>query len=264
MRCTVAIIQARMSSTRFPGKMMKLISGRPLIWHVINRVGNAKLIDKLIIATTTNQEDDIIEDFCKKNDILFFRGNESDVLDRYYQSAKKYHADVIIRITADDPLIDPQVIDKAIKCYNNGKNRIDCVSTGIKSTYPEGIGLSVFSFNALEKAWKNAKLPSEREHVTPYILKHPEIFCVKNIECEKDLSHLRWTVDYEKDFRFVNAVYQKLYTPINNGIFFMKDILDLLQKDPEIMKINEGISRMEGYTKSLDDDKKIKLLKGDV
>jgi spore coat polysaccharide biosynthesis protein SpsF (cytidylyltransferase family) len=253
----IAIIQARVSSTRLANKIMLDISGKPLIWHIINRVSKVKSIDKIIVATTTNSDDNIIVDFCKINSIVVFRGSENDVLDRYYQAAKKYLADVIVRVTGDDPLTDPKVIGKVIKCFLDERGKVDYVSNNLKATYPEGLDVEVFSFAALEKAWKNAQLPSEREHVSPYIKNHSEIFSLKNVECEKDLSNLRWTVDYEKDYIFVKKVYQKLYTSTNNGVFSMEDVLDLLQKEPQLMEINKNVLRAEGYIKSLKMDEKL-------
>lgn len=167
-----AIIQARMGSTRLPKKVMLNILEKPILWHVINRVSKASLIDKLIVATTTNNEDDAIVEFCKNNGILFFRGSENDVLDRYYQCAKEYNITDIARITADCPLHDPNVIDMIIKEYMG--NDYDYVSNSIEYTFPDGLDVEIFSFDALKIAWENAKLVSEREHVTPYMRKCKE------------------------------------------------------------------------------------------
>jgi spore coat polysaccharide biosynthesis protein SpsF (cytidylyltransferase family) len=245
-----AIIQARMGSTRLPGKTMMKISGKPLLFHVIERAKRSKLIEKIIVATTDGKEDDAIEKKSVEYGASVFRGSRDDVLDRYYQAARKYKADVIVRITADDPLKDPEVVDKAIKSFLSGK--YDYVNNFSEPTYPEGLDVEVFSFSALEKAWKEAAKPSEREHVTPYIWGNPRNFrlhCVKN---GKDLSGMRWTIDYPKDLSFARTVYKYLYR--EGKIFLMGDVLDLLQRKPEVGRINGDIERNEGYKKSLKKD----------
>ena len=259
-----AIIQARVGSTRLPGKVLANIMGKPLLVHVIERVKRTQLVEEIVLATTTNKADEVILRIASENNVHGFAGSEADVLDRYYQAAKKYHANVIVRVTGDDPLTDPQVIDTVIRYYLDEMEHVDYVSNNLKATYPEGLDVEVFSFNALENAWKNAKLPSEREHVTPYIRNHPEIFRLGNIECEEDLSHLRWTVDNKKDLLFVEKVYQKLYTSTKEDVFLMQDVLLLLKENPELMEINKGIARREGYLKSLEMDEKLKLSKGGV
>lgn len=253
---TVAIIQARMGSTRLSGKIMLNILGKPVLWHVVNRVSRAKLIDELIVATTTKTKDDVIERFCKENNISIFRGQEKDVLDRYYQCAKKYNMENIVRITADCPLHDPQIIDLVIERYEGGN--YDYITNADPPSYPDGIDVEVFSFLALEKAWNNAKLSSEREHVTPYIRKNKNLFRVSNVENETDLSEFRWTLDQEEDFRFIKTVYEKL-SESKSDIFYMNDIVELIDKYPELLKINSNIVRNEGYQKSLKNDKVIDL-----
>lgn len=233
-----AIIQARMSSTRFPEKVLKPVVGKPLLAHIIERLKNSKYLEQIIVATTLNERDKSIVEFCKKNNIDFFVGSEEDVLDRYYQTAKKFKIGVIVRVTSDDPLIDPAIVDKVIHHYM--KNKLDFVSNNLKRTYPLGLDLEVFSFKTLEKAWLDAKTAFEREHVTPYIGKNPQSFRIANVENEVDLSGLRWTVDYEEDYKFVKAVYENLYE--KKRIFLMNDVLKLLVEKPEIAEINKGIS----------------------
>lgn len=227
------------------------ILGRPVIWHVINRVSKAKLIDGLVVATTINSKDDILEAFCKENNISVFRGSEKDVLDRYYQCAEKYNIKNIVRITADCPLHDPHIIDLVIQKYKNGS--YDYISNTNPPSYPDGIDVEVFSFSALENAWNNAKLSSEREHVTPYIKKNINSFRVGNVQNEIDLSGLRWTLDQEEDFRFIQTVYKEL-NGSKNDIFYMHDILELIDRHPELIKVNSDIIRNEGYLKSLKND----------
>jgi glutamate-1-semialdehyde-2,1-aminomutase len=244
----VAIIQARMGSTRFPGKVLAEIAGRPMLWHVVNRVRKARSVDKVAVATSNRSSDDAVAEFCVQNDIEFFRGSETDVLDRFYQTAKHFNADVVVRITADCPLIDPQVVDRVVNIYLEGG--YDYVTNTLRYTYPDGMDVEVFSFAALEKAWREARLPAEREHVTPY-LRTSGRFRVFNVENEVDLSkrNLRWTVDEPADLEFVRAVYARLGG--DKQPFGLSDILELLDKEPDLMQINSGIIRNEGYYKSL-------------
>jgi spore coat polysaccharide biosynthesis protein SpsF (cytidylyltransferase family) len=253
---TSAIIQARMGSTRLSGKVMLEISGKPVLWHVINRVSKSKLIDGLVVATTINKEDDIIEKFCNQNSIPVFRGSEDDVLDRYYQCARKFGIKNIVRITADCPLHDPLVIDLVIERYRLGN--CDYVSNADPPTYPDGIDVEVLSFDVLEKAWRNASLISEREHVTPYIRKHSDLFRINNVANEEDLSTYRWTLDQAEDFEFIQKIYKK-FEELNIDEFCIKDIIGLLEKNPELTSINSAIQRNEGYTKSVNEDKVVKL-----
>ena len=250
----VAIVQARMSSTRLPGKVLIDIQGKPLLEHVVDRVSPSKLINQLVIATTANEKDKAIIDFAQRRGIAYYVGSEDDVLDRFYQTAKIYRVKTIVRITPDNPFKDPEVIDKVVGYYLNHKKSVDYVSNTIKPTYPEGLDVEVFSFTALEKAWREAKLPSEREHVTPYIWNHPELFHVANVENEEDLSHLRWTLDYEEDLRFAREVYARLY---HGQVFLMEDILALLRAEPALRMINQGIARYEGYLRSLEQEQNL-------
>jgi spore coat polysaccharide biosynthesis protein SpsF len=237
----IAIIQARMGSTRLPGKILKDIQGKPMLWHVINRVNYSNLIDKIVIATTDNKEDDKIEGFCKTNDISSYRGSQKDVLDRYYQVARIYQVDLIIRITSDCPLIDPDIIDKAIEHYLNNKEKVDYVSNTLERTYPRGMDAEVFSFGVLEKVWQKAKKQYEREHVTPYIYENPDTFNLSCIKNENDLSYLRLTVDEEKDLELVIGIYKKLYK--KNNIFYLEDIVKLFEEYPELKSVNETVKQ---------------------
>jgi len=252
MKKILGIIQARMGSTRLPGKMMKIIEGKPLIWHVVSRVKEANTINQIVIATTEKKDDKILLKKAEEYGIEGFVGSENDVLDRFFKAAKKYNGDIIVRLTGDCPLLDPRVIDKVIKIYLD--NGYDYVSNVLKPTYPDGLDVEVFSFNTLEKVWKEAELTSDREHVTTYIRNtRPDKFKTKNVENDKDLSNLRWTVDQEKDLKFVRKIYSNLSD--KKFPFYMEDILKLLNKNPELKKINTGIQRDEGYLKSLKRDK---------
>ena len=236
----LAVIQARMSSSRLQNKTLELIEEKPLLQHIIERMKVCKNINNIVIATTSNSSDDKIEELSKKLNMECFRGDEADVLDRFYQAAKKYSPDIIVRITADDPFKDPKITDFIISQLINNPD-LDYVSNTIKPTYPEGIDIEVFTFNALEKAWKEAKQKPEREHVTHYIYNNPMIFNIKNIANEEDLSKLRWTIDYPEDMAFTKEIYKKLYN--QKKVFLMEDILELLKNEPELLKINNKIKQ---------------------
>lgn len=251
-RPVVAIIQARMSSTRLPGKVMKSITGRPILWHVVNRLKASALIDEIVVATTTGPEDDIIEEWCKLNGTSFSRGSLEDVLDRYYRAAEAFGAKTVVRVTSDCPLIDPALIDRAIEMFNEGG--FDHVS--IDSSYPDGLDAEIFSFEALKKAYGEATLASEREHVTPYIWKNPQVFRLGKIKSDVDLSFMRWTVDDEKDLKLVTGIYEGINA--RERVFHMNEVLDFLRKNPELLKINAATQRNEGYAKSLRQDRVVR------
>lgn len=245
-----AIIQARMGSIRLPGKVMKTLSGKPMLWHIITRLSYSKKIEKIIVATTDRQEDSVIVNLSREMGINFYCGSSENVLDRYYQTAKTFNVDTIVRITADCPMIDPEVVDKIIDYYLKGD--YDYVSNGLKPTLPDGMDTEVFSFKSLEKAWAEAKKPSEREHVTLYIYNHSEISRLYNYENDVDLSGMRWVVDHEADYKFIIEVYNTLYK--DGGIFYMNDVLKLLSERPKLRDINKDIIRNEGLAKSLRED----------
>ena len=248
----VAIVQARMGSSRLPGKVLKGILGKPILWHLINRLKRSKTIDKIVIATTVKEKDKPILKLADEMGIDSFAGSEEDVLDRYYQAAKKYNANTIVRITADCPLIDPELVDSIIGYYLENKDKLDYVNNG--PSYPDGIlETEVFSFTALEKAWREARLASEREHVTAYIWKNPELFRIDTVEYERDLSHMRLCVDDEKDFQLVSEVFKNLYK--EGELFHLKDILNFLSENPELLELNKRTIRNEGYLKSLAEDR---------
>jgi spore coat polysaccharide biosynthesis protein SpsF len=241
MKQVTAIIQARMGSSRLPGKVLIDIVGHSMLWHIVQRVQIATSIDKIIIATTINPEDEIIEHFARENNIDCFRGNQEDVLDRFYKTALYFKIKNIVRITADDPFIDPIIINKVVNTYLN--SNVDYVSNTIEETYPLGLNVEIFSFFALEQAFKKAKKPYEREHVTPYIWGQPKKFSLVNVEYEsKNLSHMRWTLDTKEDLEFVRTIYKNFYMK-KKEIFFMDDILRILKEHPDIFKINEHVKQ---------------------
>jgi len=245
---TAAIIQARMSSTRLPGKVLLDIAGHPMLWHVVRRARKARLVDRVVVATSDRPEDDSIEAFCRQGHVDCFRGDESDVLDRFYGAARAFHAQVVVRLTADCPMLDPGVIDRVVAAYRRGG--FDYVSNSVDRTYPDGLDTEVFSFVALERAWREARWTSEREHVTPYIWKHPELFRVSAVRQEVDLSAVRWTVDEVADLEFARAAYRHFGT----RDFGMQEMLALLREQPRLADINAGRTVNEGYEKSLRED----------
>ncbi len=230
-----AIVQARMMSTRLPKKILMEAVGKSLLSLMIERLKHSEYIKEVIIATTTNPKDDILAEFCEKNNIPYFRGDEDDVLDRYYQTAKHFNVDTIVRATSDCPLIDPKVTDQVIKFFLEGD--YDYVSNIAPPSYPDGLDTYAFSFKALEKAWTEAKDKHEREHVTPYFWKHPELFKVANVGQEEDMSQTqRWTIDYQEDYDFLKTVFEELYK--EGQVFYMQEVLDLLKRKPEIYALN--------------------------
>jgi len=230
-----AIVQARMGSTRLPGKVLMKISGRPVLTHIIERLKRAKLLKQIIIATTDQPIDRPIVKILKRMPVKIFRGSQDDVLDRYYQAAKIYKLGTIVRITADCPLIDPQIIDQLLRYYLKNKARFDYL--GLPKNYPEGIDTEVFTFSALRKAWQEAKLPSEREHVTPYLYKHPEIFRLGRMPpgLKGNFSQIHLSVDEDSDLKLVREVFKKLYHP--SRIFYTQDVLRLFKKEPQLKLI---------------------------
>lgn len=242
----VAIIQARMGSSRLPGKSLAEIEGRPMLWHVVQRVQRANMVDRVVVATSTAPADDAIEKMCREVGVQCYRGSENDVLDRYYGAAQAEKASQIVRITADCPLIDPKVIDRVVTRFQRGD--VDYASNAMVRTYPDGLDTEICSFSALEKAWHEARKASEREHVTPYL--RTGKFRTANIENDSEFSylHCRWTVDEPQDLQFVRAVYAAFRGKEN---FLMGDILQLLREKPELEKLNSDILSNRGYYKSL-------------
>lgn len=241
-----AIIQARVGSTRLPNKVFADLCGKPLLWHIINRVSHANKIDHICIATTTNPVDDGLASWVADQKIDLFRGSEEDVLSRYYEAALNFRPDTIVRITADDPFKDPEVIDEVINLFQ--KEQLDFAFNNKPPSFPEGLDTEVFSMKALETANYQSKDPYEREHVTQFFYRHPEKFKQGNLSCSTDISYLRWTIDTLQDYEMAKKVYNSLYG--KKEIFLMKDILDLLQKHPEIQEINSKVKRSDMYFRS--------------
>ncbi|KAF0150782.1 MAG: acylneuraminate cytidylyltransferase [Ignavibacteria bacterium] len=238
-KTTAVIIQARLGSTRLPGKVLKELCGKPILWHVWNRLSHSQNVDEIIVATTILPEDNSIQSFCEEYKIPFYRGSSNDVLRRYYEAAKKINAQTIIRVTADCPVIDPTIIGKMIETYHLGK--ADYLSNCITRTFPRGLDAEIFSFSVLERAHFEAVLPYEREHVTPFIYQRPELFTQKNFSNTEDISFHRWTVDTEEDYELIKFIYDSLYH--KKEIFLLDDILCLFRDRPELIKLNQHIEQ---------------------
>lgn len=243
----LAVIQARMNSSRLPNKVLAELDGKPLLEILIERTSQSRNITKIIVATTNTTKDDVLVDWLARKKINFFRGNELDVLDRYYQCALLHQADIVVRLTADDPLKDPSIIDRAIELLIQN-DELDYVSNTINPTFPEGLDVEVFRIYALEKAHKEATLQSDREHVTPYIWRNADYFHLHNFVNSEDLSGWRWTVDRACDLDFIRALIRGMGKGYLVGF---QEIVSYIKKNPNILNINAGISRNEGYLKSL-------------
>lgn len=246
----LAILQARVSSTRLPGKVLKPILGKPMLLLQIERVRRAKGLDKLLVATSTDPSDDAIEALCRKNSIGCSRGSLRDVLDRFYRAALPFRPEHVVRLTGDCPLADPEVIDRVIEAHLNGS--FDYTSNALEPTYPDGLDVEIVRFAILEQAWKETTLPSHREHVTLYVYQHPELFRTANVRSDQDLSALRWTVDEPADLEVVKSIYEGLYP--KNPAFTIRDILSFLDSHADLKVLNTAYRRNEGLAKSLAED----------
>jgi spore coat polysaccharide biosynthesis protein SpsF len=237
----VAIIQGRMTSSRLPGKVLLDIAGKPMLLHVVERTRRAKMVNEVVVATTTQPEDDAIEVFCQQAGILVFRGSLHDVLDRFYQTAKHFHADVVVRLTADCPVIDPELIDLTItEFYRSGADfSANRLPPPFKRTYPIGLDVEVCSFTALERAWKEAEQLFQREHVMPYLYDTPGRFKVQRVEYEHDYSTMRWTVDTAEDLKLLRLIFACL---VEHPDFTWLDVLELCENDPELLRINASVT----------------------
>jgi spore coat polysaccharide biosynthesis protein SpsF len=237
---TVAIIQGRMSSSRLPGKVMLDLAGEPMLMRVVERVRLVKSIDTLVVATTLDPSDDPLETFCHQNDINCFRGSLPDVLDRFYQAAKIYQARIIVRITADCPLVDPGLVDETVRLFRT--SGVDFAANRLpppyQRTYPIGLDVEVCSFAALERAWQESTALHDREHVMPYLYEMEGRFKVAVLNYEKDYGKLRWTVDTPQDLELVRQVYRRL-----NGLsgFSWLDVLAIFEREPELAEINAQV-----------------------
>ena len=236
---TVAIIQARMGSTRLAGKVLEDLAGQPMLARAVNRTRRAKTLNSIVVATTKQPADDAIVGLCKERGWPFFRGSEEDVLDRYYQAALAFEADVVVRITSDCPLIEPEIIDRMVSEFLSYQPDVDYVSNSLKRTFPRGLDVEVMSFDALKTVWQEDRDPASREHVTPYIRRHPEKFHIRNVANDTDYSYMRWTVDTIEDLAFV----RKIYEHFQDDGFTWKEVLHLLEMHPEWLEINQHVQQ---------------------
>lgn len=244
---TLAIIQARMSSTRLPGKVMMKLEKKPILEHVVSRVSRARGIDEVVVATTINLADLPIVEFCAQNGIRVFCGSEENVLDRFFQVAKLIKPRNIVRITADCPMIDHREIARVVAVHARGG--YDYTANSISGKCADGEDVEIFKFSALEESWKRAKLASDLEHVTLYIKRFPKKFKLRDTPGPLDLSNERWTVDRKEDLQFARATFGKLYK--KDSFFGIRDVLRLLEENPKMGMINNHIVRNEGLKKSL-------------
>jgi spore coat polysaccharide biosynthesis protein SpsF len=250
----VTAIQARTSSGRLPYKVLLPLCGEPLLFKMIDRINRAALTGKVVVATSVNPDDDIIEKLCKERSISCFRGSLTDLLDRHYQLALDYKADALVKIPSDCPLIDPSVIDQVIGYYLEYYPAYDYVSNLHPATYPDGNDVEIMSLSALKTAWKNAHKGFEREHTTPYLWENPAKFRIGNVRWPtgEDFSGShRWTIDYEEDYLFTSEVYNRLFP--ENPAFGLGDILSLIKDHPEISLINNKYAGRYWYDNHLDE-----------
>jgi spore coat polysaccharide biosynthesis protein SpsF len=242
----VCVIQARMTSSRLPGKVLLMLAGKEVISHVLDRLAVCETIDDVVVATSDQPSDDVLAQWCDRRGVPVFRGSLDDVLDRYYQCAVQARADAVVRITADCPALDSTIVDEVVRGFKVGN--FDLFYLG--GEFPDGLDCAVFSFSALERAWREATLKSEREHVGPYVVNHPEWFRLGSLEKFNGMAHHRWTLDEPRDLVFLQAVFERLQRP-DGKPFLAGDILDLLDREPELLSANQGIVRNEGLIKSI-------------
>ncbi len=233
----VAFIAARTGSERMPGKVLKELAGIPSIVHIFNILRETNSIDDFAVLTTSLGEDDAIEDICQKNSVKVFRGSVHDVLDRLRIAAEILKPERVIRVTGDDPLMDPEIIDRVIDEHYTGD--FDYSSNMVTRTYPRGMDTEVIEYSALEKCWRNTSDKDDREHVTLYIRRHPGLFKIHSVEKDGDsYSDLRLCLDTEEDYRLISKIYERLYKdrPIK-----LEDVIELIENNPDLKKLNSGI-----------------------
>jgi spore coat polysaccharide biosynthesis protein SpsF len=238
----VAIIQARMGSTRLPGKVLRTLGTKSVLAHVICRVRSADKVDETIVATTDNSSDDAIEEEAGRWGAGVFRGSEEDVLSRYHGAAAVAKADLIVRVTSDCPLIDPEVIDEMVARFEalvKSDDRPDYLSNTVRRTYPRGLDVEIITFSALDKAFREANKPSEREHVTPYIWGHPDKFRLEGYASSDDFSRFRWTLDTAEDWSLLTRIFQQLDS--GAAFFPTSNVIALFESQPELVKLNESV-----------------------
>lgn len=254
----VTVVQARRGSTRLPDKVLLPLLGKPLLLRMLERVLAARSIGTLVVATTTDAADDVIEQLCQKEGLPCFRGHSTDLLDRHYQAALPYAPDAVIKIPSDCPLIDPDVIEKVIQYFIGHQSEFDFVSNLHPASYPDGNDVEIMHTSALYEAWQKADKPLEREHTTPYLWERPEQYRIGSVLWETGLDYSmshRFTIDYQADYDFIKTVYEELYPA--KPRFGLDDILRLLTEKPHIYDINANFAGVNWYRHHLDELKTV-------
>jgi spore coat polysaccharide biosynthesis protein SpsF len=236
MSRTVAIVQARMGSSRLPGKVLTDIGGQSMLQRVVSRAARARLLDAVVVATTTDTRDDAVVRECDRLGVLSFRGSENDVLDRYYGAARAFEADTVVRITSDCPLIDPQLVDRVVG--ELARQQADYASNTLVLSYPRGLDAEAFTMASLTAAWENATEAYERVHVTPFLYRRPDRFKLVNVACAEDVSSLRWTVDTPDDLRLLRCLFDRA---VHLGDPGWEDVLEIVRREPALRDINGHI-----------------------
>ena len=231
-----AIIQARMGSTRLPGKVLMDLGGKTVLARVVSRLRRAALVNEIVVATTNSAADDAIVRECHQLEVPSFRGSETDVLDRYYEAARVCEDGAIVRITSDCPVVDPQLVDETIRVFHQQCG--DCASNVFPRTYPRGLDTEIFTITALEQAWRDAHEPYEREHVTPYFYEHPELFRLVSQRGQTDYSQYRWTLDTAEDLELLRTIYSRFD---DEDDFSWRKVIQLMEHEPELAELNSRV-----------------------
>jgi spore coat polysaccharide biosynthesis protein SpsF len=232
----VTIVQTRIGSSRLPGKVLKDLGGATVLARVVHRLRRAALAGEIVIATTHDRADDVIVEECQRLSVASFRGEEKDVLDRYYRAARSFGADAIVRITSDCPLIEPETTDKVIRAFLD--RRPDYASNALDRTYPRGLDTEIMTVETLDRTWAEARAPYQRSHVTAYIYENPDKFDIVRVTGDANYSDYRWTLDTPEDLEFIRAVYERMG---NDPDFYWRDVLALLEREPELVELNSHI-----------------------
>jgi spore coat polysaccharide biosynthesis protein SpsF len=235
---TVAIVQARMSSSRLPGKVLMDLGGETVLARVVHRLRRSILVHQIVVATSMSEKDDAVVSECHRIQVQCFRGSEHDVLDRYYRCAKTHATVALVRITADCPVIDSEVVDATIQAFL--EDPCDYSSNALVPAFPRGLDVEVFTMAALSRAWREARKPYEREHVTPYLYEHPELFRLVSVQADADYSHYRWTLDTFEDLELLRAIYTRFS---NHDEFGWREVLRLMQLEPHLAQVNAHVAQ---------------------
>jgi spore coat polysaccharide biosynthesis protein SpsF (cytidylyltransferase family) len=233
----VAAIQARMGSTRLTDKVLKKISGRTIIEWIKYRLSFSKELDQLVLATVATKENDPLVRLADEIGLAYYRGSEYDLIERIYNTALCFGADAVVRITADAPLVDPEIVDNLVRLYRQRAAEIDYVCNIFPPTYPDGLDIELISFGTLQRLNKEVNNPLYREWITTTVLEHPQNYRILNVANSSDQSHLRLTLDYPEDLALIEIIFKRLHR--ENKVFLFKDILTLLDKEPALLRINE-------------------------